>query len=56
MQKGLLFMTKKETKEKESKNAFPRIQSGNRQKNLTPEEGEKILKRVFLGIEDQKEK
>lgn len=49
-------MTKKETKKKESKHTFPRRQSGKRQrKNLTPEEGEKILKQVFRGIEDQED-
>ncbi len=48
-------MTKEETKK--PKHPFPRRQSGKRQrKKLTPEESEKILKRVFLGIdEDQKE-
>lgn len=45
-------------KTKESKHAhLPRRQSGYRQrKKLTPEESERILKRVFLGIdEDEKE-
>lgn len=47
-------MNKKETKKKEPKHPFSRRQSGKRQrKKLTPEESEKILKRVFLGIEDQ---
>lgn len=56
MQKGFLFMTKKETKKKESKHTFPRRQSGKRQrKNLTPEEDEKILKQVFREIEDQED-
>lgn len=48
-------MAKKETKEKEPKHArLPTRKSGWRQrKKLTPEESEKILKRVF-GIEDEK--
>lgn len=51
-------MTKEETKEKESKHArLPTRKSGWRQKKkLTPEESEKILKRVFLGIDDENEK
>lgn len=51
-------MAKEENKAKESKHAhLPKRQSGYRQrKKLTPEESERILKRVFLGIdEDQKE-
>lgn len=49
-------MAKKETKEKEPKHAhLPTRKSGWRQrKKLTPEESEKILKRVFLGIDDEK--
>lgn len=55
---GVLSMTKEETKEKESKHArLPTRKSGWRQKKkLTPEESEKILKRVFLGIDDENEK
>jgi hypothetical protein len=47
----------KETKEKEPKHArLPTRKSGWRQrKKLTPEESEKILKRVFLGIDDENE-
>ena len=47
-------MNKEETKDKESKHArLPTRKSGWRQrKKLTPEEGEKILRRVFLGEED----
>lgn len=50
-------MAKEENKAKESKHAhLPTRKSGYRQrKKLTPEESEKILKRVFLGIEDEKE-
>jgi hypothetical protein len=57
MQKGVFFMNKKETKEKEPKHAhLPTRKSGWRQrKQLTPEESEKILKRVFLGIDDENE-
>lgn len=49
---GVLSVAKKETEKKETKHAFPRRKSGKRQRRkLTPEESEKILKRVF-GLED----
>lgn len=50
--------SEEENKEKEKKNEskhahLPTRKSGWRQrKKLTPEEGEKILRRVFLGEED----